>query len=550
MLPCGQMRVEETLTSSAGGDLFWPVARAAALYGREEAVLGGGLTLTYTEFARRVGAIGGALDELRIAEGARVGFLGVNSVQHAECWFGVAAAGRVMVDLNLRLAVAELEFIVNDCEPQLLIVDEDTLALGLELRQRCASLSELVLISRDARPLPPGDADAPEGTIAYEELLAGEPAERRDRDQGELAGICYTGGTTGRPKGVMLSHGNLLANARHNLIATGHDATQRWLHVPPMFHVAGTANLFACTWAGSRQVILPRFEPLSFIDTVRTEQISHCVLVPTMLSMLIDELERDPGGGRLPSLRHIQYAASPITPSLQRRVLERFDCDLVQFYGMTEAAPTVTRLSGEAHRRGAAGHEPDAERLASIGTAVIGVETAILDRAGRALAAGEVGELCVRGPNVMQGYWNQEEETAVALAGGWYHSGDAVWADEDGYLFLVDRLKDMIITGAENVYSIEVEAALAEHPSISEVAVIGIPDPVWGEAVHAVVSLLPGHTVTEPELIDHCRALIAGYKVPRSIDVRTGPLPKSGPGKILKGELREPFWAGHTRRVN
>jgi long-chain acyl-CoA synthetase len=252
----------------------------------------------------------------------------------------------------------------------------------------------------------------------------------------------------------------------------------------------------------------------------------------------------------MPSLRHIQYAASPITPALQRQVLDYFDCDIAQFYGMTEAAPTVTHLSPDAHRLGAGGTEPHARRLASVGTTVIGVEAAVLGAEGERLAPGEVGELCVRGPNVMLGYWNREEATDAALAGGWYHTGDAVWSDEAGYLYLVDRLKDMIITGGENVYSIEVEAALAEHQAVAEAAVFGVPDARWGESVHAVVSLVPNCEVTADALIEHCRGLIAGYKIPRSIELRQEALPKSGPGKILKSQLREPHWAGHDRRVS
>ncbi|MGH2860765.1 MAG: class I adenylate-forming enzyme family protein [Solirubrobacteraceae bacterium] len=536
------MSLGEAATLGAGrGDLGSPIRRAAVLFGSSEAFVDGDLTRTYTQLAERVAALGGALDQLHVALGARVGFLGVNSATHAECWFGVPGAGRVLVDLNFRLVPAELEFIVNDCEIQMLIVDAERMAVARELLQRCASLTELVL---------DGAHGSGEELPTYEELLSDAVVEPQAWPEDQLAGICYTGGTTGSPKGVMLSHGNLLSNARHNLIATGHTHEDRWLHVPPMFHVAGTSNLFACTWAGSRQSMLHHFEPREFIDTVRRESITHCSLVPTMLSMLMDELARDQSGTGLPSLRHVQYAASPITPALQRRVLEYLDCDVVQFYGMTEAAPTVTQLSAVDHRLGAGGEEPYAKRLGSVGIPVIGVEVAVLDPEGMPLPPGQVGELCVRGPNVMLGYWSREDATAAALADGWYHSGDAVWQDDEGYLFLVDRLKDMIITGGENVYSIEVEAALAEHPAVSEVAVIGVPDPHWGEAVHAVVSILPGQQVSAEELIEHSRKLIAGYKVPRSIDLRTEPLSKSGPGKILKGELRQPYWAGHSRRVN
>ncbi len=347
----------------------------------------------------------------------------------------------------------------------------------------------------------------------------------------------------------MLSHGNLLANARHNVIATGHRPSDRWLHVCPMFHVAGTANVFACTWTGACQIILPRFDAAAVLETIDREAITHTVLVPTMLAMLLDELGAGPDRG-LGSLRHIQYAASPISPALQRRVLERFDCDIVQFYGMTEAAPTVTCVTAEDHRRGLAGEPGYPERLGSIGAPVIGVEAEVRGPDGGRLPAGEVGEVWVRGPNVMLGYWGRNEETQAALVDGWYRSGDAAYRAEDGYLYLVDRLKDMIITGGENVYSVEVEAALDEHAAVREAAVFGVPHPRWGEAVHAVVVLEDGHEIGVEELTAHLRGRLAGYKVPRTIDLRQDPLPKSGAGKLLKNVLREPFWTGQERRVS
>ena len=524
-----------------GGDLSWPLMRAADLYAADEAVHDPDRSATYEELARDVRALASGLDELGLQSGARMGFLGVNSLAHAECVMGVPAARRVLVDLNFRLAEAELAFIASDCAIEVLVTDHHRLDVARALKARCPSLDQLVF---------DGNGPCPEECIPYRELLSGSADELPAVPGDEVAAISYTGGTTGAPKGVMLSHENLLANARHNLIATGHHEDDRWLHVCPMFHVAGTANMLACTWVGAEQIVLPRFDARAVIDTIRERAITHTVLVPAMLGMLLDELERESDGDRLRSLRHIQYAASPIAPALQRRVLEYFDCDIAQFYGMTEAAPTVSHLSPEEHRRGARGEEPHAARLRSIGVPVVGVETDIRAPDGSRTPMGDVGELCVRGPNVMLGYWNQPDATAEVLRDGWYRSGDAARRDEDGYLYLVDRLKDMIITGGENVYSIEVEAALSEHEAVSEAAVFGIPDPRWGEAVHAVVTIAPGSTVTKEELTAHCRMLLAGYKLPRTIELRSAPLPRSGAGKLLKNALREPFWAGLDRRVN
>ncbi len=526
---------------SPTGDLGWPLRRAARLHPDSTAVIDGSRAVRYAELAHRVASLGGGLAELGLGSGARVGFLGINSLAHLECWLGVPAAGRVLVDLNFRLAEEELAFMVEDCELEVLITDVAQLAVARALASRCASLRGVVL-------------DAPESSSAdcvlYEQLVSADPAEAPpDLAEHDLAAISYTGGTTGRPKGVMLSHENLLANARHNLMATGHRAADCWLHVCPMFHVAGTANVFACTWAGGRQVILPRFDATAVLDAIERDAITHTVLVPTMLAMLLDALDAGPQRN-LGALRHIQYAASPISAALQRRLHERLDCDLFQFYGMTEAAPTVTCLDAESHCRGFAGDPVHAERLRSIGVPVIGVEAEVRSPEGESLPAGEVGEIWVRGPNVMLGYWRRPDATEAALRGGWYRSGDAAYATADGYMYLVDRLKDMIISGGENVYSVEVEDVLAEPDGVREAAVFGVPDPRWGEAVHAVVVVEEDSGITADGLAAHARRHIAGYKVPRTIELRHEPLPKSGAGKVLKNELREPFWAGHERRVS
>jgi long-chain acyl-CoA synthetase len=523
----------------ASGDLSWPLERAARLQRSATALIDGERSVTYHELRRRVGGLGAAIDELGVAPGGRVGVLALNSLAHAECWLGVPAFGRVLVDLNLRLTLEELAFMVDDSAVEVLLVDDQRLEVGAALRERCSSLGALVHA---------GPGPSSEGSLAYEELIARPERSVPGMGEHDLAAISYTGGTTGRPKGVMLSHGNLLANAQHNLVATGHRHDDRFLHIPPMFHVAGTSNIFAATWVGATQVILPRFDARAVAETIERERITHAVLVPTMLDMLLEVLEQRRFD--LSSLRNLQYAASPISPDLQRRALERFSCELAQFYGMTETAPTVSHCTPEDHRRGAAGEEPYRTRLRSMGAPVPGVQVQIRGAEATELPAGEVGEIWVRGANVMLGYWKRPEATEAALVDGWYRSGDAAYADQDGYLYMVDRLKDMIICGGENVYSVEVESILVEHPSVREAAVFGVPDERWGEAVQAVAVVGEGDEVAVEDLIAHCREHIAGFKTPRSIELRTTPLPKSGAGKILKRELREPYWAGHERRVS
>jgi len=521
-------------------DLRWPLERAARVHGESVAVTCAGRSVTYAELAERVARLGAALAGFGVEPGERVAFLGVNSLAHLECWLGVPAAGRVLVDLNTRLAVDELAFMVDDCAPRVLIHDAANAETAARLLDRCGSLHELV---------PDGDP--------YEQLIAdaGPAALAPALGADTLATISYTGGTTGSPKGVMLSHGNLAANALHNLIITGHRADDAFLHVNPMFHVAGISNVFAATWVGARQVVLPRFDPATVTDTIERERVTLATFVPTMLAMWLTYLGEHPGAD-VSSLRNLHYAASPISPVLQRRVCETLaGCEIAQMYGMTEAAPTVTQLSPDTHRRGLAGEEPDASRLSSMGAPVPGVRAEVRRPDGSSLAPGEIGEVWVNGPNVMLGYWNRPEATAAALtADGWYRTGDAAYADAGGYLFMVDRLKDMIITGGENVYSIEVENALISLDGVAEAAVFGVPDPQWGERVHAVVVLADSDDeaaqIDEVALRDHCRARIAGFKVPRSFELRTEPLPKSGAGKVLKNPLREPHWRESARRVS
>jgi long-chain acyl-CoA synthetase len=534
-------------------DLRWPLERAARVHGDAVAVTAADGSLTYAELAARVQALATALAGLGVQPGDRVAFLGVNSLAHLECWLGVPACGRVLVDLNTRLAEDELAFMVEDCAPRVLLHDRASAGVARALRDRCPSLRTLIC---DGVP-ETGDEFTYERWLseAAARVPPGAPPAPPSIDAGTLAAISYTGGTTGSPKGVMLSHGNLAANALHNLIITGHRADDAFLHVNPMFHVAGIANVVAATWVGARQVVLPRFEAAAVTAAIERERVTLATFVPTMLAMWLTHLEERARAGSpadISSLRNLHYAASPISPELQRRVCETLDCEIAQMYGMTEAAPTVTHLSPEVHRRGMAGEEPFTSRLASMGAPVPGVRAEVRDLGGRPLAPGEIGEIWVSGPNVMLGYWNRPEATAAALQDGWYRTGDAAHADAGGYLYMVDRLKDMIITGGENVYSIEVENALSAMEGVEEAAVFGVPDPQWGERVHAVVvvSAAASPQIDEEALRAHCRARLAGFKVPRSFELRTEPLPRSGAGKVLKNPLRDPHWQGRDRRVS
>jgi long-chain acyl-CoA synthetase len=346
----------------------------------------------------------------------------------------------------------------------------------------------------------------------------------------------------------MQSHGNLIANAKHMQYAYSYAESDVYIHAAPMFHAADAANTYAVTWVGAKHVIQHTWDPAHFADLVEAEAMTIALLVPTMINSLVHMPgieERD-----LSTWRLLGYGASPMPAELQRRAMSVLPCGFMQLYGMTEAAPLVTICSAEVHRRAAAGEPGYADRLRSAGAAAPGVECEVRGLDGSVCKPGEAGEVYVRGPNIMLGYLKRPEETAKALVDGWYRSGDVAYADDHGYLYIVDRAKDMIISGGENIYTTEVENAIYAHAAVLEAAVVGIPDDRWGEVVHAEVVPKPGASLDADELIAHCRTLIAGYKVPKSVHIRSEALPKSGAGKILKKDLRAPFWEGRSRNVN
>ena len=343
----------------------------------------------------------------------------------------------------------------------------------------------------------------------------------------------------------MLTHTNLVVNALNGVAGMGFDADTAYLHSGAMFHLADGASTFGVTLSGGRHAFVPRFEPMEVLLTIQTEKVTHAQFVPTMINMLVNHArfaEFDIG-----TLSFILYGASPMPEGVLRKAIEAMPhVRLMHGYGMTEASPIVTLLDP----RYTVLDGPFAGRLKSCGQAVLACEVRIVDVDRLEVPRGTTGELTVRGANIMKGYWNKPAETQAVLEDGWYYSGDGAYMDEEGFVFVVDRLKDMIISGGENVYSAEVENAISTIPGVAEVAVIGVPDERWGERVHAIVVPKQGSALTADAVMEHCRGQIAGYKCPRSVDFRDTPLPLSGAGKILKRELREPYWQGFTRGVN
>jgi long-chain acyl-CoA synthetase len=343
----------------------------------------------------------------------------------------------------------------------------------------------------------------------------------------------------------MLTHTNLVVNAMNAVAGMGFDSDTAYIHSGAMFHLADGASTFGVTLAAGRHAFVPRFEPVEVLQTIESEKITHAQFVPTMINMLVNHPRF--GEFDITTLKFVLYGASPMPEGVLRKALQVMpQVGLCHGYGMTEASPIVTLLDP----RYTTLEGPYAGRLKSCGQAALACEVRIVDADRREVARGTAGELATRGANIMKGYWNKPDETAAVLEDGWYYSGDGATMDEQGFVFIVDRLKDMIISGGENVYSAEVENAVSLLDGVGEVAVIGVPDQQWGERVHAIIVPKPGATLTDEAVLAHCRTRIAGYKCPRSVEFRDRPLPLSGAGKVLKRELREPYWKGLPKAVN
>jgi long-chain acyl-CoA synthetase len=495
-----------------------------------------GRTWSWAALAQRCARMAGALRNLGLAPDDRVAVLSQNTDKFVELFFAPIWAGGLFVPINPRWAQPEMIACVEDCTPKVLFVDRDHADAARAIAAACRSLTHIVHAD---------DGPAPAGLLDYEEMIeqAG-PGDDAGRGGEDLACLFYTGGTTGRSKGVMLTHDNIFANTLGSVAAYQPDPTATYLQAGPIFHLAAGARVFSSALLCAHSVLLRRFDAGEVLAAIEAYGAGVGLFVPTMLNHMLNHPRFSDFD--LSSLKQVNYGASPMPQALLRQAMERMPgVRFYQGYGMTEASPLLTVLEPDDHVL----EGPEAGRLSSVGRTVYHAEIRIVDTEDREVPPGTVGELVARGPNIMKGYWNLPELTAEALRGGWYHTGDAGYEDEDGYIFLVDRIKDMIVTGGENVYSVEVENAIYRHLAVKDCAVFGVPDKEWGEAVHAVVTLKPDASTSEAELIAHCRALIAGYKCPKSVEIRDEPMPLSGANKILKSELRAPYWVGHATRI-
>ena len=388
---------------------------------------------------------------------------------------------------------------------------------------------------------------SPEGIADYGKLAAkapGDPFEQADPHEDDVVGLFYTSGSTGGPKGVMLTHRNVFANAMHFCMLSGVNAEWVFLHAAPMFHLADAASVYGLVMMGAAHCFLSTFEPEAFLKAVEQRRVTHSVLVPTMINMVVNHpaVERYDTS----SLKRLNYGASPMPLDLLCRAKRILGCEFAQAYGLSEASPILTYLAPEDHT-----FEDDERQYIPVksgGRPIPGCDVRLVDQDDREVPVGEVGEIVARGPNIMKGYWNRPDITADTLRGGWLHTGDMGVFDEAGYLYILDRKKDMIKPGGENVYSPEVESAICAHPGVLEAVVIGVPDEKWGEAIKAVVVRRPGCGLTEGTLIEFCRARLTHFKCPHSVDFMDE-LPKGGTGKVQKNVLRERYQAAKAKRV-
>jgi fatty-acyl-CoA synthase len=506
-------------------------------YPDRTAVVCGGERFTYSQLAERVGRLAGALRTIGVKPGDRVAFLSLNCHRLLEAYFGVLEAGAVLLPLNIRLSADELAYILNNAGATTLFVEQEFSELVESFRPKLSTVETFALLSgiSDASWLKPQN---------YEDLLAAAVAYRpdiMDFDEDAVAEIFYTSGTSADPKGVMLTHRNIYLQALSSALTHESSADGVHLHTIPLFHANGWGAAHTVTLRGAKHVMIPRFDPAEIFRLIERESVQSLSAVPAMAIALVNFPEFRKYD--LSSLKWLNLGGAASSPSLVQEVEEKFGCTCFAGYGLTETAPTLSTsrmkpgLGWEGEQRFAG--------QAMAGFAILGVELRVVDADDDDVARDgtAVGEVIARGDNIMKGYWKQPEATAEALRGGWFHTGDMATWNEEGYVLIVDRKKDIIVSGGENISSLEVEKKLLAHPAVLEVAVIPVPDEKWGEVPKALVVLKSGAQVNGAELIEFCRSRLAHYKCPRSVEFRDN-LPKTGTGKILKRDLRKKYWQG------
>jgi len=515
------------------GLLFDRIQHFAHQHGRRTALIAGCARITYAELDERARRVANGLSALQLPEQSRVAILCANRPEFFEIWQGAALAGLVLTPINTRLAAGEIEFILNDSQARVLFGDEGAEHLLQEISGEGTAIECFFLLG--------GRPAGQSGWRAYSdwrEEQSSDAISRRGRPDDTVVQM-HTSGTTGFPKGVELQHTAVLRCIRSMMGQDGWPAGEVALVTAPLFHTAGCAWAHCALQTGGSAVLLEELSPAAVLSAIENHRVSQALLVPALIRRVLDSPLCT--GTDFSSLRRMLYGASPIPVPVLRQALQTFGCDLEQGYGLTETVGPVAMLRPQDHDGG--------PKMQSCGKAVAGSLIRVVDATGTDCAIGAVGEIIVSGAQLMKAYWNRPDDTREVIRDGWLHTGDAGYFDADGYLYIHDRLKDMIVSGGENVYPAEVEAVLARCDGIADVAVIGVPDEQWGEAVKALVVLRPGAKTGAAEILAFAQGHIAGFKRPKSIDF-VDSIPRNPSGKILKKLLREPYWKGRERRVS
>lgn len=522
------------------------LTKALKLFPQKQAIVCGGKHWTYQEFCDRINRLSHCLKGFGIKKDDKVAILHPNCHTFLEAYYAIPQIGAISVPINYRLSPREIAFILQDSESKILIVDSMFKNQIDPIRKEIRGIEKILWTGGAKEKVTDDSID-----LNYEEVLQKadlSPLPEPPINGEDIAQIYYTSGTTGRPKGVMLSHKNVTTHALGTIAEIHLTDCDVWIHVAPLFHLADAWATWAVTWVGGTHVLVREFDAKVVLETIQREKVTLTNLIPTMLNLMVNH--PDVGKFDYSSLRVLLSGGAPIAPEVVRKIVETFKCDYIQTYGMTETSPYLTLSILKEHLRKLS-NEDQLRFKSKTGREFIGVELKVVNEQGKEVKKDEkeVGEIIVKGDIVTKGYWKLPEETKKSIKDGWLYTGDMAVIDEEGYVTIVDRKKDMILTGGENVYSTEVENVLYMHPAILECAVVGIPDPKWGEAVKGIAVLKPGQKATEQEIIQFCKEKMTHYKAPKSIDFIKA-LPRTGSGKIHKKGLRDKYWEGYEKKVH
>ncbi|MTW87431.1 long-chain-fatty-acid--CoA ligase [Virgibacillus dakarensis] len=509
--------------------------RNSKLYPDKVAIIDGDVQMTYFYFNQRINSLANAVLSSGLRKGNRIAVLFKNGFQYLELYFAAAKAGTPIVPINFRVAEQELLEILLDSDPEILFFGEEFYPLVLNIKHKAVKIKQYICIEKSIQ-----------STASYEDFIRNSPTTEPNIlvNEDDIAILGYTGGTTGLPKGVMTTHRNVVTNCFQTALDMKFHSGHRFLCVSPLFHAGGSTGFLRFSLVGGSNVIVNSSNPTQILRYIEEYNVTHTLLVPALILRFLQMPEIH--DYNLSSLECIMYGTAPMPLEPLKKALNTFNCDFAQVYGSTETFTAISLLLQSDHVRN--GSEKEIERMKSAGRQVCGVEIKISDEHGKEVQVNETGEILVKGKNVMKGYWRRPELTSNVLRDGWYHTGDIGKMDELGYVYIVDRKKDMIISGGENIYPREVENVLFTHPAVTDCAVIGIPDESWGESVKALVVLKEGIDLTKGDLINYCKKHLASYKKPRSIEF-VSTLNRTATGKIQKNKIRDQYWKGNPNKV-